>query len=201
PLHEDSRMNTMINQPQRLRRRHESYDEKCERWHRMRESLRQQHNMTVCRFMGMRAPDPLQSPRQREFLRRRNLGGDAGRAPPGQRIHRDPTEGSILLQAWPQVPFVPQESSEQFPSSGAAGVRAADPYDFPGFLGISLMLFTRSLQVQTWPQVSLPFLTAHSADADSSCSLIPAPMELPHIPPCTLPARPQHPQARCEHPR
>ncbi|KAM8988368.1 TRAF3-interacting JNK-activating modulator isoform 1-T3 [Ara ararauna] len=105
----------MINQPQkpRLRCRHESYDEKCERRHEMRENLRRQHNVTVCRHVGMGTPDPLQSPRQREFLRRRNLVGHAGRTPPGQRIPRDPSvqlelRPSILLQRpWSCPTFPP----------------------------------------------------------------------------------------------
>ncbi|NWS48163.1 T3JAM protein, partial [Probosciger aterrimus] len=93
----------MINQPQkpRLRCRHESYDEKYERRQEMREKLRQRHNVTTCRHVGTGTPDPLQSPRQREFLRRRNLAGHAGRTTPGQRIPLNPSarlEDPILLQ-------------------------------------------------------------------------------------------------------
>ncbi|XP_061218880.1 TRAF3-interacting JNK-activating modulator isoform X1 [Neopsephotus bourkii] len=105
----------MINQPQkpRPRRRHESYDEKCERRHETRENLRRRHNVTACRHVGTRTPDPLQSPRQREFLRRRNGLGHAGRAPPGQRIPMDPSarlepSPSILLQhPWSCPTFPP----------------------------------------------------------------------------------------------
>ncbi|XP_030329161.1 TRAF3-interacting JNK-activating modulator isoform X2 [Strigops habroptila] len=102
---EDPRVVTdnMINQPQkpRLRCRHESYDEKCERRHETRENLRQRHNVTMCRHLGRGTPDPLQSPRQREFLRRRNLAGHAGRTPPGQNPKAcvlDPSARLELLQ-------------------------------------------------------------------------------------------------------
>ncbi|XP_065554633.1 TRAF3-interacting JNK-activating modulator isoform X2 [Lathamus discolor] len=106
---------TMINQPQkpRLQRRHESYDEKCERRQETRESLRRRHNVTACRHVRAGAPDPLQSPRQREFLRRRNVVGHAGRTPPGQRIPLDPSarlepRPSILLQhPWSCPTFPP----------------------------------------------------------------------------------------------
>ncbi|XP_062461508.1 TRAF3-interacting JNK-activating modulator isoform X1 [Pezoporus occidentalis] len=105
----------MINQPQkpRPRRRHESYDEKCERRHEMRENRRRRHNVTACRHTGTGTPDPLQSPRQREFLRRRIGVDHAGRAPPGQRIPLDPSarlelRPSILLQhPWSCPTFPP----------------------------------------------------------------------------------------------
>ncbi|NXK25128.1 T3JAM protein, partial [Arenaria interpres] len=76
----------MISQPEktRPRRRRESYEEKCERRHETRENLRRRHNVTTCRRLGRGAEEPPQSPRQREFLRRRNLASDAGRTPPGQ---------------------------------------------------------------------------------------------------------------------
>ncbi|NXJ68075.1 T3JAM protein, partial [Rostratula benghalensis] len=76
----------MISQPEkaRPRRRRESYDEKCERRHEVRENLWRRHNVRTCRHLGRGAEEPAQSPRQREFLRRRNLASDAGRTPPGQ---------------------------------------------------------------------------------------------------------------------
>ncbi|NXN62574.1 T3JAM protein, partial [Rynchops niger] len=78
----------MISQPEKARPRHrhvsESYDEKCERRHEMRENLRRRNNVTTCRRLGKGAEEPSQSPRQREFLRRRNLASNAGRTPPGQ---------------------------------------------------------------------------------------------------------------------
>lgn len=75
----------MISQPERARPRRgrESYDEKCERRHETRENLRRRNNVTSCRHPGRAAEEPSQSPRQREFLRRRNLVSDAGRTPPG----------------------------------------------------------------------------------------------------------------------
>ncbi|NXE20895.1 T3JAM protein, partial [Ardeotis kori] len=76
----------MISQPTKAWpwRRRESYDEKCERRHEMRENLRRRNNVTTCRRPGRGAEEPSQSPRQREFLRRRNLASDAGRALPGR---------------------------------------------------------------------------------------------------------------------
>ncbi|NXX41630.1 T3JAM protein, partial [Tricholaema leucomelas] len=78
----------MITQPEkaqpRPRRAPESYEEKCERRQETRESLRRRHNLSVCRHPGRAAEGPEQSPRQREFLRRRNLASDAGRTRPGQ---------------------------------------------------------------------------------------------------------------------
>ncbi|NXF30151.1 T3JAM protein, partial [Nyctibius bracteatus] len=75
----------MVSQPQKARPRHrrasESYDEKCERRHETRETLRRRNNVTTCRCLGRGAEGPSQSPRQREFLRRRNLVGDTGRTP------------------------------------------------------------------------------------------------------------------------
>lgn len=104
----------MISQPEKARPRHrrasESYDEKCERRHETRENLRRRKNVTTCRRLRRGAEEPSQSPRQREFLRRRNLSSDAGRTLPGQepeaRIPPDPSSWvdprlSILLQVTP----------------------------------------------------------------------------------------------------
>ncbi|KAM9369396.1 TRAF3-interacting JNK-activating modulator [Phaethornis superciliosus] len=76
----------MISQPKRPRHRRvsESYEEKCERRHEARENLRHRKNTTTCRHLGRGAEQPPQSPRQREFLRRRNLVNDAGRTLPGR---------------------------------------------------------------------------------------------------------------------
>ncbi|XP_010071583.1 PREDICTED: TRAF3-interacting JNK-activating modulator-like [Pterocles gutturalis] len=75
----------MISRPGKARPRHrragESYDEKCERRHETRENLRRRNNVTTCRHLGRGAEEPAQSPRQREFLRRRNLASDAGGTP------------------------------------------------------------------------------------------------------------------------
>ncbi|KFV61345.1 TRAF3-interacting JNK-activating modulator [Dryobates pubescens] len=68
----------------RPRRAGESYDEKCERRQETRESLRRGHNLPACRHPGRAAEGPEQSPRQREFLRRRNLPSNAGRTQLGQ---------------------------------------------------------------------------------------------------------------------
>ncbi|KAJ6657972.1 hypothetical protein lerEdw1_001762 [Lerista edwardsae] len=57
--------------------RHESYEEKYERRQEKRESLRRRNNVTMCRLMSKHrskeAKVPRQSPRQTEFLRKRNL--------------------------------------------------------------------------------------------------------------------------------
>ncbi|NXT84364.1 T3JAM protein, partial [Zapornia atra] len=89
----------MISQPQKARPQHrqaESYEEKCERRHETRENRRQRHNATTCRLPGRRAEQPAQSPRQREFLRRRNLDTDAGS--PKERKARTPLGPSSWLE-------------------------------------------------------------------------------------------------------
>ncbi|NXE06603.1 T3JAM protein, partial [Lophotis ruficrista] len=98
----------MISQPTKAwpRRRRESYDEKCERRHEMRENLRRRNNVTTCRRPGRGAEEPSQSPRQREFLRRRNLASDAGRALPG----REPEA---------RVPLAPRSPEERRPPGPA----------------------------------------------------------------------------------
>ncbi|NXS42563.1 T3JAM protein, partial [Balaeniceps rex] len=99
----------MISQPERARprHRHESYDEKCERRHETRENLRRRNNVTTCRHLGRGAEEPLQSPRQREFLRRRNLASDGGRTPPGQKPKaRVPPDSSSQVE--PRPPFLLQ---------------------------------------------------------------------------------------------
>ncbi|KGL96078.1 TRAF3-interacting JNK-activating modulator [Charadrius vociferus] len=109
----------MISQPEKARLRHrrvsESYDEKCERRHEIRENLRRRKNVTTCRRLGRGAEEPSQSPRQREFLRRRNLSSDAGRTLPGQepKAHFPPDPSSrvdprlsILLQPGPATTHV-----------------------------------------------------------------------------------------------
>ncbi|KAM6041210.1 TRAF3-interacting JNK-activating modulator isoform 2-T2 [Theristicus caerulescens] len=117
----------MISQPEktRPRRRHESYDEKCERRHETRENLRRRNNVTTCRRLGRGAEEPSQSPRQREFLRRRNLASVAGRAPPGQepgaRVPLDPSSRGepsppVLLQhPWSCPAFAPARSPLSIP--------------------------------------------------------------------------------------
>ncbi|KFV79820.1 TRAF3-interacting JNK-activating modulator [Struthio camelus australis] len=79
----------MISQPEKTPQRHrhssESYDEKCERRHETRENLRRRNNVTTCRSIGKHnkkeAEEQSQSPRQREFLRRRNLVTEEGKKP------------------------------------------------------------------------------------------------------------------------
>ncbi|XP_024057573.1 TRAF3-interacting JNK-activating modulator isoform X1 [Terrapene carolina triunguis] len=69
--------------PRRCRRLSESYDEKCERRHETRESLWRRNNVTTCRHVGQcqkkEAEEQSQSPRQKEFLKRRNLATEEGK--------------------------------------------------------------------------------------------------------------------------
>ncbi|NXT50300.1 T3JAM protein, partial [Pluvianellus socialis] len=101
----------MVSQPKKARPRHrrvsESYDEKCERRHETRENLRRRNNVTTCRHLGRGAEEPSQSPRQREFLRRRNLASDAGRTPLGQEpaAHVPPDPSSWVD---PRLTILPQ---------------------------------------------------------------------------------------------
>lgn len=69
----------MISPPERSRPRRagESYEEKCERRQETREALRRRGHAHSARRPGRSEEQP-QSPRQREFLRRRNLGSTTG---------------------------------------------------------------------------------------------------------------------------
>uniref|UniRef100_A0A8C8BDX5 TRAF3 interacting protein 3 n=1 Tax=Otus sunia TaxID=257818 RepID=A0A8C8BDX5_9STRI len=132
----------MISQPERARprprRASESYDEKCERRHETRENLRRRNNTTTCRHLRRGAEEPPQSPRQREFLRRRNLASAAGRTAAGQepeaRVPPDrssrvyPRPPVLLQHPWSCPTFSPAHSclsvpldisAEAVPSQGA----------------------------------------------------------------------------------
>ncbi|KAM6399134.1 TRAF3-interacting JNK-activating modulator [Rhynochetos jubatus] len=110
----------MISQPEKARPRHrrasESYDEKCERRHETRENLRRRNNVTTCRCLGKGAEEPSQSPRQKEFLRRRNLASDAGRTLPGQEP-KDHIPPDVSARVEPRPPILLQHpwSSPTFP--------------------------------------------------------------------------------------
>ncbi|KAM6998196.1 TRAF3-interacting JNK-activating modulator [Passerculus sandwichensis] len=73
-------------------RRAESYEERSERRQEARERLRGRVNATRCRATVTPGRATAASPRQAEFLRRRNLGPEAGGAPPGQGRARSPKE-------------------------------------------------------------------------------------------------------------
>ncbi|NWI84780.1 T3JAM protein, partial [Pitta sordida] len=99
----------MISQPRRAQPRHwrssESYEEKCERRHETREKLRRRSNVTTCRHLPRAAEQPAQSPRQREFLRRRNLTSDAERTPPEQEhLEQAFTCSQPMHEAFPYLP-------------------------------------------------------------------------------------------------
>ncbi|NXG77776.1 T3JAM protein, partial [Baryphthengus martii] len=144
----------MISRPEkarpRRRRASESYDEKCERRHETRENLRRRNNVTSCRHLRRGAEEPSQSPRQREFLRRRNLASDAGRSPLGQepkgRIPPDPSSWvdprpPILLQVTPSPGHssIPTQAalSFQYPWSCPRFPSARCPLSLSAPLGIS----------------------------------------------------------------
>lgn len=93
------------------RRPGESYEERSERRQENRERLRCRDNVTTCRHPARPAQRPELSPRQNEFIRRRNLAAEAGDTLPGQEPEaRTPLEPSpsILLQVTP----APRHGSE-----------------------------------------------------------------------------------------
>ncbi|NXL71857.1 T3JAM protein, partial [Leptocoma aspasia] len=116
--------------PRRARPRPgESYEERSERRQEARERLRCRNNVTSCRHPRRPAPRPAHSPRQREFLRRRNLAGEAGGTLPGQEPEaRTPPDPSSRVEPSPsillQVTAALQHSSElsllQHPSQNTA---------------------------------------------------------------------------------
>ncbi|NXI91010.1 T3JAM protein, partial [Psophia crepitans] len=141
-----------IGQPEkaRLQRRrvNESYDEKCERRHEMRENLRRRNNVTTCRRPARGAEEPSQSPRQREFLRRRNLASDAGSVPlglePEARVPLDPSSrvelrSPVLPQVMPAAVPGAQRSALPSPASAHETNHSSCPTFSPArsLLGIS----------------------------------------------------------------
>ncbi|OXB54599.1 hypothetical protein ASZ78_004039 [Callipepla squamata] len=98
----------MISPPERTRPRRagESYEEKCERRQEVREALRHRGHAHSTRRPG-RAQEQQQSPRQREFLRRRNLGSTAGE-------HSAPTllQEIVQLSGYLKVGTVPHEQPQ-----------------------------------------------------------------------------------------
>ncbi|XP_021232901.1 TRAF3-interacting JNK-activating modulator isoform X3 [Numida meleagris] len=107
----------MISPPERARPRRtgESYEEKCERRQETREALRRRGHAPSARRPG-RAEEQPQSPRQREFLRRRNLGGTAG----------EPGAPVLLQRPWSH-PVCPSTLPPLRPSSPPGIVAEAIP--------------------------------------------------------------------------
>ncbi|XP_062365557.1 TRAF3-interacting JNK-activating modulator isoform X2 [Cinclus cinclus] len=104
---------TMPRRARPQRRPGESYEERSERRQEAREGMCHRSNVTSCRHPARPAPRPPHSPRQREFLRRRNLPGEPGETLPGQEPQaRTPPEPgpSILLQVQPLPPACPGET-------------------------------------------------------------------------------------------
>ncbi|NXR75912.1 T3JAM protein, partial [Pycnonotus jocosus] len=90
------------------RRPGESYEERMERRQEARERLRCRDNVTTCRHPARPAPRPEHSPRQNEFLRRRNLAAEAGDNLTGQEPEagtRPEPSPSILPQPLPSACF------------------------------------------------------------------------------------------------
>ncbi|NXW72723.1 T3JAM protein, partial [Hirundo rustica] len=88
------------------RRPGESYEERSERRQEARERLRCRNNVTTCRHPARPAPRPEHSPRQREFLRRRNLASEAAGILPGQEPEaRTPPESSSRVEPIPSIPL------------------------------------------------------------------------------------------------
>ncbi|KAJ7427922.1 TRAF3 interacting protein 3 [Willisornis vidua] len=96
----------------------------------MREKLRRRNNVTTCRCLPRGAEQPLQNPRQREFLRRRNLASDAGRTPwrqePEEQIPPDsssrvePRPTVLLQNSWSCPTFPPARSHLSIPLGSPA---------------------------------------------------------------------------------
>ncbi|NXP71945.1 T3JAM protein, partial [Ramphastos sulfuratus] len=159
----------MINQPEkaqpRPRRAAESYDEKCERRQETRESLRRRHNLTVCRHPGRAAEGPEQSPRQREFLRRRKLASDAGRTGLGQDCKAQPP---VLLQVT-QLRALPVQLAPAAcpPIPAAPGCKSEDSQKGRTHKGHFLKL-QRQAGVKLSPSWCAPFLLPNpQLDGDS----------------------------------
>lgn len=109
-------------------RRAESYEERSERRQQARERRRGRVNATCCRadVTGGRASatpgrGTAGSPRQAEFLRRRNLGAEAGETLPGQRWTRSrvaDTPGPSGASS-PPCPFA-STGTQTLPGPGSA---------------------------------------------------------------------------------
>ncbi|XP_025029274.1 TRAF3-interacting JNK-activating modulator isoform X2 [Python bivittatus] len=104
---------------------HESYEEKYERRREKHESLLRRNNRTTCRLtskcQSKEAKEPVQSPRQKEFFRRRNLmTEELGRTkmmlPPGKKISLCPVNSSDNLGGIPLQTYLSYLSNSQLPT-------------------------------------------------------------------------------------
>ncbi|XP_032608971.3 TRAF3-interacting JNK-activating modulator isoform X1 [Taeniopygia guttata] len=102
--------------PRRARPRPgESYEERSERRQQERERLRRRDGAT-----SARAPrPPASSPRQREFLRRRNLAGPGGTLPGHPPGAPSPPEPSSHVEPRASIPLQPPRSCPTFPPARA----------------------------------------------------------------------------------
>ncbi|XP_014113579.1 PREDICTED: TRAF3-interacting JNK-activating modulator isoform X1 [Pseudopodoces humilis] len=102
--------------PQRRRCPGESSEERSERRQEERERLRCRNNTSTCRQLARPAPQPELSPRQREFLRRRNLVGQAQETLQGQEPQaRTPPDPSSRLEPRPGILLQGPRSCSTFP--------------------------------------------------------------------------------------
>ncbi|NXJ21105.1 T3JAM protein, partial [Dicrurus megarhynchus] len=143
--------------PRRPRPPGESYEEKSERRLEAREGLRRRSDVTPCRRPARPARGPAHSPRQREFLRRRNLASEAGETLPGQEPEaRSPPDPSSRVEPRPSIllqsphPNSPQAFSLlSHKALELLQPKQQFPVDLPQFLGISSP--SPSLQAQPFP--------------------------------------------------
>uniref|UniRef100_A0A8C5JRB5 TRAF3 interacting protein 3 n=1 Tax=Junco hyemalis TaxID=40217 RepID=A0A8C5JRB5_JUNHY len=109
-------------------RRAESYEERSERRQEARERRRGRVNATCCRASVTPGRGTAASPRQAEFLRRRNLGPEAGEALPGQRRTRSPKDSHS--PAWggpsPRCPRV-STGTQTLPGSAPTDPKDLEP--------------------------------------------------------------------------
>ncbi|XP_068275331.1 TRAF3-interacting JNK-activating modulator isoform X1 [Nyctibius grandis] len=162
----------MISRPEKARPRHrrasESYDEKCERRHETRENLRRRNNVTTCRRLGRGAEEPSQSPRQREFLRRRNLVSVTGRTPPRQEPEaRIPPDLSSRVELRPPVLLQHPWSCPTFPP-------AHSPLSLSVPLGISAQAIPRrgaSMNTQGTQTLTNPSAGVKDSSQQTDCGI------------------------------
>ncbi|NXH80667.1 T3JAM protein, partial [Edolisoma coerulescens] len=166
----------------------ESYEERSERRQEAREGLRRRDNATPCRQPARPARGPAHGPRQREFLRRRNLASEAGETPPGQEPEaRTPPEPSARAEPRPSIPLqvtpalqhssglslLPPPLKHQDPSQNAAKMEIAQTK-----MCISLQTAESGVGTQSPP--SLPVSCLPSPEPRGDFSAI-SPSTAPHF--------------------
>ncbi|NWH41145.1 T3JAM protein, partial [Chloropsis hardwickii] len=129
----------------------ESYEERSERRQEARERLRRRHNVTCCRPPGRPCPRPALSPRQTEFLRRRNLAGEAGGALPGQEAEaRTPADPCSRVEPAPSIPL--QVTPALRHSPGLSLLRPALERQHPSQNTGKTQIERTEIPILTWPK-------------------------------------------------